>query len=165
MKLYEISTAIRQLTDVDASDTGELAPDAEKQLDALGLLLEQKIDLVCRVIREQQAQAEVFRAEAQRLQARAAVHANAAERLKAYVKQALESLDMKSIKTELFAVRIQRNGQPSIKLECDPEKLPVEFQQFTCEPNRKAILEAWKADPVSLPVGVTCEVGTHLRIA
>lgn len=176
MNLYEISNAIRLLTDAATTESGELPPGAEEQFDTesarLGLLLEQKVEVLCRVIAEHKAESKVLEAKADaffdegnRIKALARTQLNAAARWMAYIKRALEALEMQRIKVETFKVWIQRNGQPSLKVECDPERLPIEFQQFRCESNREALLAAWKADPLSLPSGVTCEVGTHLRIS
>ncbi len=162
MKLYEITDAI--LAALAESDDGELSPGAEDRLDDLQISLEAKADNVARFIQHQEADAARFKAEADRLAALANSAAAKARRLKDYLRNCLNVVGVKRLDTELFKLTVCRNGVPSVSLNgITPEELPSAYQRVKVEADSRKITEDWKAG-VTLPDGVTCETGTHLRL-
>src|SRR5271169_6659542 len=114
MKLYEISADIERLLSQD--EDGELPPDVAKQLDLLQVQLDEKADAICRFRAGLVAEAAAYKAEAERLEARAKSFERHADWLKAYLMNTMERLGLDKIKTELFSLRIQKNSRPSISL-------------------------------------------------
>lgn len=162
MKLYEISSAL--LSVLSASDeTGELTPEQADSLTALEGKFADKVQGVCCVIRQAQTDAEAAKAEASRLTAMASSRQRLADGLKAYLKLQMESTGQEKVKTDLFAVRIQKNSVPSCKVVVPAAELPPGFQRVTVEPDNAALVAAFKGG-AALPDGVTVAYGSHLRI-
>lgn len=161
MRLYEISEAIRFITDTDA----ELTDEQIASVDALGLALETKVDNIAALIREDEARSVAYQAELDRLNAAKRTADNRADRLKVYLKSCLEAAGVPKVETPRFRVRIQTNSQSSVIVN-DVTRLPdwAKVVQAHISANREALLKAAEAGK-SLPDGVKVERGTHLRIA
>lgn len=157
MKLYAIASDIAAIC-----DTEELSPDVEKQLDALALSLESKVDGCCRLMREWQTEAERFTIEASRLSLIAAELSGRTARLREYVQRCLDLAGVTKLETELFRLSIVKNSRPSIRVrEGDP--IPAEYLRITESLDGAAAYESWKAGE-ELPPSLIVEQGSHMRI-
>lgn len=132
--LYDISADILALEQLLFESGGEIEhPEAERAIDAWFAELEQdrnrKLDNCAALIREFEIRAQSRKAEAKRLQERAAVDQNAADRLKARIKLFFEIHGLKTLETARFRLTHAMNGGvlPLI-LEAAPEDIPEEFQ-------------------------------------
>lgn len=85
----------------------------------------------------------------------------AADRLKQYVFANMAAAGQTRIETPLGGARLQ-NSPPSVKFAGDPKTLPAVYQKVTVDIDRTKVLEAHKAQ-ATLPLGVSIEVGQHLR--
>jgi hypothetical protein len=163
MKLYEIPAALRAIEAQIEEAEGELTPEAEVALDALPLEFARKAEYIALMAREALGAAEAPKAEAERLTARAKAHANRAERLKAYLHRCMTEMGETKIAGELATVAVQRNGTPSVIVECDPTALPEQYRKVTVTADTLGLRWAYRNGD-QLPEGVRVEVGTHLRI-
>ena len=159
MNLYEISAAIRQLTE---TDDGELSPNIEAQLDDLAIALEDKAQSICVIIREQETEATGLASEIARLTSRVKAANRTVERLKTYLRNEMERAGVPKLQTSLFKIRVQNNPL-SLLFTGDADLLPVEFKRITVEPDRKAAIEHYKTTGELLD-GFAVTTGTHLRI-
>lgn len=162
MQLYKIADELAQL--LILTDDGELAPGTEEKLDALSADLERKIEGCCCAVRNLEAEETALKEEASRFAKRAQVAGNARDRLKKYMKDSLEKVQIPKMDAGLFKVRIQANSVPSVSFDGDAEKLPEQFRAVTYSIDRKAVVEAWKNQD-ELPAEVSVIKGTHLRIS
>lgn len=163
MKLYELTSAYQQLSDVIAANDGELTPELELSLDQLADELPGKVDGICCLIRQFETDAAAAKEESQRLGSLASSRARSANNLKNYLKTNLGKLGQPKIKTPRFNVWVQKNGRPSIEWLKSIDDLPIEYVQITAELNGQAAYEFWKGG-IPLPEGFRVEQGTHLRI-
>lgn len=161
MTLYELTDELAAV--LEAGEDGELPEDLEARLDDLLPQFDQKVDNICRLMAEISARAEGRINEAERLTALGRAGLRTVGRLKSYLKDSLERMGVKKIETPLFKVRVQNNSQPSIEYTGDVSQLPPTFRRTIIEPDKKAVLTAWKAGE-ELPPGFVVEVGQHLRV-
>lgn len=162
MNLYEIVEEVAELL-TDTDDEGELAHGVEQQLDRLQMQFDAKVEALCGVVRNCEAEEKALKEEASRFSKRAQTAERCKDRVKAYMKSALEQLGVDKMTAGRFKVAIQLNSVPSTTFAGDPKTLPAEFQRVTVEADRTALVDAWK-DGKLLPDGVKVEKGTHLRI-
>ena len=127
--LYELSQEMAALDDLLATaenpDTPEIKALVERAMD---LTTERKIKIegCCRFIRELESRAESRRAEAKRLNERAQIAENAAERVKAFLMQAMVVMGIKKEDTEHFTVTVANNGGKT-PMVVDEAKVPAEY--------------------------------------
>lgn len=164
MNLYTIANHIKAILD-NVDDEGEMAPDVEIDLNQLSDDLTVKADHIARYMRECNADAEGYKLEADRLAALSRSAANKAERLKKYLKETLDSLNITKLDTELFKFSVCKNSVPTTTLAegFDVAKLPAEFTRVKVELDAKAVVAAWK-DNKPLPDALHVAQLTHLRI-
>ena len=164
MRLYQLPAAFAEIEAMTCDD-GELSSEAMEKLTSLEMALESKIEACCRVVRHFEANATAYKTEAERLSRNAAAAASNAKRLKEYMQMVLETLNLPRVETELFKVRIQHNP-PSVKISESvyATRLPEEFQRVIIEPDKSALMEAFKSGK-ELPIGVTVVQTSSLRIS
>jgi len=165
MKLYELGIAIRDiLANADFRD-GELTDEELEQLDGLADTQEVKVEVYCKLIREQEADIAARQAEIDRLQAGLTTAENRKERLKDRLKVAMMLSGQRSVETPLFKVWLQ-NSAPSAKcLVDDPATLAPEFQKVktTVTANTVHALDVWKTTG-TIPEGFEIKTSESLRI-
>lgn len=173
-KLYELAD-LRDVLDLQLAETGgEITPDLAAKLDELEGKTSEKVERVALYIREQLAMADAIDAEAKRLTQRAQAKRHAADSLKDYLKRNLERLEIARVDGLLCTVAIVKNSQPSVVAELDAETLYgiddarpfVKRTQgvVTYTIDKARVLEAWKANPLSVPTCIFVERGSHVRI-
>jgi hypothetical protein len=166
MKLYEIANNYQRWLDYLEASGGEMTPEAEAELGQLDEFdLPEKVEGCCKFIRCVETETAAALAERDRLDALIATRKRMVAGLKDYLKFNLERMGKTKVDTDLFVVRIQKNGRPSVDFDGDVAELPDHFRKVTIniEVNKDAALEAWKNDE-ELPAGLSVRQGNHLRI-
>ena len=158
MRLFEIHDAIRRALE---TEDGEINSDMEVDLDLVMLAAEDKLEALAVVCKEKKAEAELLRSEAKKLTERAKTAELAEERIEGYIRGLLQALKLNSFKGRLHGVRIQKNGQPSIRLK-EGCQIPPGYQRITVELDGKLAHAAWKAG--ELPESLVATVGDHVRL-
>lgn len=168
MNLYQIQENISERLErlQERLDNGELPPpdDSEVQ-ELLGLIegdLTDKVGAYRYVVLNLEAQEKAYKDEIAKLNVGKKSVTNNIDRLKNAVLNAMTATGQKSFKFDTGFVRVQKNAQPSVVLDIDPEHLPKEFQKVTIEANTTAIKEFIKNGGEIK--GVRLVVGEHLRI-
>lgn len=165
MSLYAIQNEITDIVDaiLDGGDA-EAQQALEAHLAGLDAALEEKADDYAALIQHLVARADARRVEAQRMRDLAATDEALADRLKARLKEAMETTGRTKLDTARFRLSVAGNGgkQP-LSVTCDATTLPKELTTVTVTANKDAIRQA-------LENGATiagCELlprGTSLRI-
>lgn len=139
--LYELNTDYARLMDRLYDD--ELDEQAIiDTLDSIESVIEDKADGYCRIIRQFESDAAGMKAEEARIAKRRKVVENRIELLKGNLFNAMKTVGIPKIKTDLFTVSIQKNGgKRSLILDCGVDKLPPEMQKVTIEANSDALRE------------------------
>lgn len=121
MKLYELVDAALDLQ--EQLEAGEMDEQAfTEAIDAIGL--DKKVENVCGVLRNLEAEAEAFKAEKERLAAREKTARNAVDRLKAYLVENVRALGVNTIKAGIFALSLSKSKSVDV---VDPTKVPAEY--------------------------------------
>jgi hypothetical protein len=128
LRLYELPDALEAVEAQLLEFGGELTPELEAQLEAIEGTLEIKAERICRMIANNDRAAEAYQAEIERMDAHRSAHANTASRLKKYLQSVLERLNRPKLQAGVFPVRLQLNGQPSIRL-ANPFEIPERFRR------------------------------------
>src|SRR5262245_25880150 len=105
MKLYELPAAFERVAEKLVDLEGELTPELEKELAALEGELARLVNGIGCLVQRFTRHAETAKAEADRLLRLAHSRANAAARLKDYLRRHLECLGIRKYETGLFRVR------------------------------------------------------------
>jgi DNA repair ATPase RecN len=131
------------------------------QIDEAQGALSGKVDAICRVLKNLEAQAGALESEEKRLAARRKARESSIKDLRQWVKVSMTVLDVKQIKTDLFTVQLTE-GKPSV-LITDEKAVPDEYVKVKREPDKTAIMKAFKSDGLVVP-GTDILRSTTLRI-
>lgn len=144
-------------------ELAEAGEDVSVELDQLHDEIDAKGAALCKVIANLSADAASFRAEEERLGARRYAAENQVARLREYIRSHMQAAGITKIKGPQFTITLS-GGQERVVIT-DESKLPPEYvrTKTTSEPDKKAILAAYKADG-TLPSGVEIHETTTLRI-
>lgn len=164
MTLYEMTD---EYTDLYAR-LAMAADDAEAneimtEMDALTVDITGKAEGYARVMRNYEAEAEAYKAEAQRLQKRQKAAENAAQRVKARLLDAMLRLNVKSLPTSIGTWRTAMN--PASCTVLDDEAVPEEWHIPQPDKiDRAGILKHYKETGELLPgVEITQSAGIRFR--
>ena len=138
MRLYDISEAYVRLQ-LRAED-GE---DVSAELEQLDGALSAKAEGVVHVLRNLEGDADKIGAEIKRLQARKKAVENNAERILGYLRASMEKANITRIKAPTFTATLS-DGSDRVEID-DESKLPDAYVRTTREPNKKAILDNYRA--------------------
>ena len=142
--LYELTAEYADMmARLDAAETDEEVAAIWEELSGMEGEITDKADMYARIMRNKRAEAEMFKAEAKRLTAKAKAAEGVADRLKGMVQDTMIHLGLKDIRTSIGKWRIQRN--PASCEVIDPAKVPTEYhipQPDTID--RAAILKAFR---------------------
>lgn len=166
MKLYEYAESYRYL--LDQVENGEYTEDDVKDtLEAIGISTAEAVEQVGKIILEANAGAAALKAEEDRVKARRMALERKEVALKEYLKNALEMMGERKVKTPLITVSIRKNP--------DSVQLTPQFVQWAAtsgrddllrykepEPDKRKILEALKAGD-KLPAVIVHSVGVMVR--
>ena len=141
MKLYEISSAYRQVLEHEPAMGTDEETSWLEILDAIEENLETKVQSIGLFIRELSAEAEAIEAEEKRLADRRRSVTSKAGRLKEYLAKEMEFAGLDKIKTPVLTVSFQ-NNPPAVEITGD---VP-EAYQVAQEPkvDKRAIMDALK---------------------
>ena len=159
MTLYDITGEYLQLLEyADSSEDEQLFLDT---LESITGELEVKADGYGIVIAEIETRVEQFKKEIQRLTDRKTAMEKAVKNMKERLKNAMELMDVKEVKTEHYTFKIQNNGgKAPINYT---KEVPMSYKRVVYENDTDRIrldLEAGK----KLDFAELLERGTHLRI-
>lgn len=163
MTLYHLPDAFKQLEHLIEQADGELTPELESTLDALQCTLQQKHDGICGLVRQFTADADAAKAESDRLAQLAQVRRNRADRLKRYLMETLQRLDMPGLETAHWKTQVAKSPL-AVSFHGDPGELPERLARVTIAPDCKAALEMHKSGEL-LPEGFSVKQSYHLRIS
>lgn len=166
MKLYEYAESYRYL--LDQVENGEYTEDDVKDtLEAIGICTAEAVEQVGKIILEAYAGAAALKAEEDRVKARRMALERKEAALKEYLKNALEMMGERKVKTPLITVSIRKNP--------DSVQLTPQFVQWATtsgrddllrykepEPDKRKILEALKAGE-DLPAAIVQSEGVTVR--
>lgn len=181
--LFQIHDSMHALID-RFEDDEDVTVDVEEiaaQLGALEGALEEKVAGCIAYLRGQAALSKALKEEADRLSARAKVHANREKRMKDAIQYVLVSLGRQKVETRLGTVSLANNGGPQ-----PIETLPIMADVvFALDPERRArfvrTTYAWNVDEVrkaiengdditvefggtKTTIGHVLDRGVHLRV-
>jgi len=147
----------------------EIYNDDELDLDSwYGMLeliegdLEAKADAYAKIIKDYEAEAVKFKAEAKRLTDRQKVYENRATRLKERLFKTMTDTGIKEIPNDVFKIKIQANGGPAPLVIKEGVEIPADYQQISVTLDNDKIREALKTQ--ELDFAYLGERGTHLVI-
>ena len=162
MKLYEIPSELRAIEAQIAEMEGELTAELEEQLDSLQAEFDRKVEWLALMIREAEAEAAAFKLEEQRLGERRKAADNRAKRLKFYVHEQMQRMQVGKVAGELATISLVANSRPSVRWE-EGVDIPDEFCRIKRELDTNAVLlhVGIHGEP---PAGASVVTGSHLRI-
>lgn len=161
--LYELMSDFAELqAAVEDDDVGEERLDELLQaIEETKGSLTQKVDNICRLIRNVDAEEEKFRNEERRLATRRKAKANKAARIRDWLKSSLDLLDLDKVKTDIFEVSIVEQGHRIIVT--DESMLPEEFMRVKRSPDMTRLNKAYKEDG-EIPPGCDVVLTKAMRI-
>jgi hypothetical protein len=119
LKLYELTDAIRRLSDEIAENGGEVTPEQEAFQANLEAAEADKVEAICMLLAEKAYRSK----QAKKI---AAAEDKASDWLKGYLRDCLEKAEQTRIQTPLHTVSI-RNSPPSARWAGDPDSIPAEY--------------------------------------
>lgn len=172
--LHQLTAQLEDLDElIDSIEGEEITPELEA---AVQQLLEQrdgtydqwliKIDNYCAAITNRHALSKQRKSEAERLSKLAATDSKRVEWMKQQLKICLESRGVKKLSLHRFSLTISNNGGVlPLKLICEPQELPPQFQRVEVWPDNGAIRQALEAGDIEAQrVAQFGERETHLRV-
>ncbi|MCL2879906.1 MAG: siphovirus Gp157 family protein [Treponema sp.] len=161
-----LESLINALTDPETGETRDLSEDEKKQFTIWANEIEgnfqDKFDGIYKVYCNKKAEAEIaeaekssLKAEMDRLRKRADARTNEAGRLKSLIVYAMDTLNLKKIKTNIFSAGFQATAKSAKQVEgfFNPDKIPPEFlkRELSASAVKKAVDEGRlyeKDDPI-----------------
>lgn len=137
MNLYELTEAYQNLLDLDLEEE-----ELQGHLKNIDDEIEIKAENIAKVLRSLDAEAEAYKKEIERFTLKKQGAENRAKRLKTYLQEAMEAVDKKKFKTDLFSFNIQKNA-PSLKI-LDESKIPEDFYKIERKLNKVEFKKAVK---------------------
>lgn len=124
----ELETAFEAASQ-EQQQTGEIGEETKQNCLALFAELGKKVDRIAAYVRATEFKARAAKEEAARLSARQKSAENRVLQVKSMLAYYLQTRGLKRLEGQLNTVRLQKNGQPSLRL--DPLTLPREYQHAT----------------------------------
>jgi DNA gyrase/topoisomerase IV subunit A len=162
---------------IDSIEGEEITPELEAELEAaVQQLLKQrdstyeqwltKIDNYCAAITNRHALSKQRKSEAERLSKLAATDTKRVDWMKQQLKKCLESQGVNKLSLHRFHLTISQNGGVlPLKLVCEVDELPPQFQRIEVSPDNSAIRKALETGDVEAQkVAQFGERETHLRV-
>lgn len=162
--LYEYKYEYQKLLDFASECDPDDPEDSQAFLNTLEGLTGEiaiKVDNCAGIIRELEAESEKFDKEADFYQRRANALHNSAQKLKDYVKNQLEEMNLKEIKGDRFIVKVQTSGGKRRLILTDD--VPDKFQKIVYETDTGKIREALEKGE-ELTFAKLAERSTYLKI-
>ncbi len=130
--LFEIDQELEaafEAASQEQQQTGEIGEETRQRCLALFAELGKKVDRIAAYVRATEFKARAAKEEATRLSARQKSAENRVLQVKNMLAYYLQTRGLKRLEGQLNTVRLQKNSQPSLRL--DPLILPREYQQAT----------------------------------
>lgn len=130
--LFEIDQELEDAFEAASQEqeqTGEIGEEARQRCLALFAELGKKVDRIAAYVRATEFKARAAKEEATRLLARQKSAENRVLQVKSMLAYYLQARGLKRLEGQLNTVRLQKNSQPSLRL--DPLTLPRDYQQAT----------------------------------
>ena len=176
--LHQLTAELQDLDElIDSIQGEEIPPELEAELEAAVQQLlgnrdstyDQwltKIDNYCAAITNRHALSKQRKSEAERLNKLAASDSKRVEWMKQQLQKCLESQGVKKLSLHRFHLTISQNGGVlPLKLVCEVDELPPQFQRIEVSPDNSAIRKALEAGDVEAQkVAQFGERETHLRV-
>lgn len=127
--LFEIDQELEaafEAASQEQEQTGEIGEETRQNCLALFAELGKKVDRIAAYVRATEFKARAAKEEAARLSARQKSAENRVLQVKSMLAYYLQTRGLKRLEGQLNTVRLQKNGQPSLRL--DPLTLPREYQ-------------------------------------
>ena len=172
--LHQLTAELEDFDELIDSTEGEaITPELEV---AVQQLLEQrdstyeqwltKVDNYCAAITNRHALSKQRKSEAERLNKLAATDSKRVDWMKAQLQKCLEAQGVKKLSLHRFQLTISKNGgQLPLKLLCEVDGLPPQFQRIEVAPDNSAIRKALEAGDVEAQkVAQFGERESHLRV-
>ena len=172
--LHQLTAELEDLDElIDSIEGEEITPELES---AVQQLLDQrdstydqwltKIDNYCAAITNRHALSKQRKSEAERLSKLAATDSKRVEWMKQQLKSCLESQGVKKLSLYRFSLTISNNGGVlPLKLICEADQLPPQFQRIEVSPDNSAIRQALEVGDIEAQkVAQFGERETHLRV-
>ena len=172
--LHQLTAELQDLDElIDSIEGEEITPELEAGVQQL---LEQrdstydqwlsKVDNYCAAITNRHALSKQRKAEAERLNKLAATDSKRVDWMKQQLKKCLETQGVKKLSLHRFNLTISNNGGVlPLKLWCEVDQLPPQFQRIEVSPDNSAIRKALEAGDVEAQkVAQFGERETHLRV-
>ena len=171
--LIELTSDLQQLDELlDTIDGDNIPVDLQQAVDSLlqerddtNEAVLEKLDNYCGLIQSRLIWAQSRKAEADRMARLAEADMKTVDFLKGRLKQHLEAIDQKKLRTKRFNISINGNGgkQPLRFDNTAPGEMPERFQRTTIEPDKEAIRTALEAGE-DVGFAYLAERENHLRI-
>ena len=145
MRLFEIDRQLEQFEALLAESGGELDEGKEAEWTHLIESREDKWRAYIAMIRQMDAEAYAFKAEAERLAASAKTRTASAAWLKTRLLASMDDAGIAEIKTEIGKLKVMSAPNRPVVLRVEIEDLPPEFVRVRKEPNMIAIGTELKA--------------------
>jgi outer membrane murein-binding lipoprotein Lpp len=142
---------------------GEVTPEVEQALAALGELEASKVDAYAFLVRNLEGYADRVRAEEQALAAKRKAAENSARRLKERLLGHLELRGLDKLAGSIWTAARQANPA-SVEVLVPPEELPEAYRVVTVEANKRQLLADLKAGTPLPGVASVAPTTYHLRI-
>lgn len=155
MKLYEITQAYEKILELQ-----EEGGDWEQSLADLGGMFEEKVENIAKVIKNLQAEEEAYKAEADRMAAKATAAKNKAKGLKDYLCQNMQAKGLDKIKSGVLSVRVNESLAVMDLDELAMRHIDSRFLReipARTEVDKRRLMDAYRADntiPEAQYVGV-----------
>lgn len=164
-KLYQIRgelSALYEKAFSESDDDGLIPAEIASAMQGMEAAFDDKVENALFLIRSWEADEMGYKLEEERLLKARQRIAKRREALKQYVKQEMEAAGREKVRGVVLSARLQANSQPSVTV-LDESKIPAEFFRVVREVDKRAIIDASKANKEI--GGVLVETGKHLRIA
>ena len=149
--LYQLVDTLKILEQIEPEDEEQEAR-LRQTIPAIKMDIEQKVINIAQYLLSIKREAEVCKAEEDRLKARRQAIHNRYEWLKSYLYTEIRGAMLPTpIRTETITVTIQKSP-PSVEI-IDIDIIPKEFSRLIIEPKKKEILEYFKQTS-AIPAGV-----------
>lgn len=143
VSLYHLEAAFAALEAELLDSGGEWTPETEAAFAALGEMEADRMDAYACVIRNAEAEAEVFGRERDAFAEKASAAANRAKRLKARLLDYLQARDLKELRGHLWRAAVTPNGgKAPVEVLLPPEQLPPELARTVVQPDLELIRTA-----------------------
>ncbi len=173
--LYEIVDGLLDVQTALIENYGELTPEIEAQLEHLEMVLPEKVEQTCHVVRRMEQMVDLAKKEIARIQDEIVKpREKGVANLKLYLLDQFRRLKEKKVQTNLYTVSRVKNSRASVRsLTTDPPEAFRRLVPATVEFDADKALEHLKATD-RLPaepgeyeffdLGIVVNVGEHLRI-